>query len=80
MSNMSRRIKSPHLPELCPNGASQHVLVDIMNNAALPLQLMEKDSMASPHGPTFTPTCQRGKRVKLTEGQCLSHSFTIQYR
>jgi len=58
--------ETPHLPELCPNGASQHALVDIMNNAALPLQLMEKDSVVSHHRPTSTPTCQRA-RVELTE-------------
>lgn len=49
---------TPHLPELCLNGASQHFLVDIMNNAALPLQLRGKDSLLSHHKPTSTATCQ----------------------
>lgn len=48
--------ETSYLPEVCPNGASQHVLVDIMNNAALSLQLMEKDFVVSHHRPTSTPT------------------------
>lgn len=52
---------TPHLPELFLNGASQHFLVDVMNNAASALQLRGKDSLVSHHKSTSTATCQREK-------------------
>lgn len=56
---------NPHLPELCLNGASQHFLVDIMNNAAPPLQLRRKDFLVFHHKFTSTAACQWGIEQNL---------------